>query len=76
MENEIIPYHQWTNGGNKVLILKCVDKNRQGYGGFQWPESGPVEPSTWSAEPTCESGGLFGWAWGLAFGDGKDPDYQ
>ena len=73
---DVIPYHKWTHDCGKVRILKCVDANRKGYKGFQWPESGPVKAETWSEEPTCESGGLFGWAWGLAFGDGKDPDYQ
>ena len=74
--SDVIPYHRWTHDCDKVRILKCVGADRKGYNGFQWPESGLVAPETWSEEPTCQSGGLFGWAWGLAFGDGKDPDYQ
>ena len=70
------PIHQWTNGGNKVLLVKCVDKNGRGYGGFQWPKSGPVDPGKCSLEPTRESGGLFGWAWGLNLGGGKEPGYS
>jgi hypothetical protein len=70
-----IPIHQWTHTGTKVRILKCVDSHGRGYGGFQWPRSGHVEPEQWSPEPTCESGGLFGWAWGLGR-DGKSPDYS
>src|SRR5208283_4536149 len=74
-ETTIVPAHQWTNGGDKVRILKCANKEGKTHGGFQWPDAGPVMPETWSPEPTCESGGLFGWPWGLAFGDGKGPDY-
>jgi len=75
---EITPRSRWTNAGEHVLILKCTDadgKSRGKWGEFQWPESGPVTPDKWSREPTCESGGLFGWAWGFSFGEGKDPNY-
>ena len=72
---EIIPRHRWTNGGEHVLILKCTDANGKSYNDFQWPESGPVVPEKWSREQTCESGGLFGWAWGFSFGEGKEPNY-
>ena len=71
-----ISHHQWTNGGDKVLILKCVNSDRTSHGGFVWPESGKVKPKSWSDTPDCESGGLFGWAWGICFGDGKEPDYS
>jgi hypothetical protein len=70
-----IPIHQWTHTGTKVRILKCVDEDGRGYGGFQWPKSGPVAPESWSPEPTCDSGGLFGWPWGLGR-DGKQPNYS
>ncbi len=48
---------------NKVLCLRTCDANRRGYGGFQWPESGPVEAPDWSAEPCCGKG-LHGLLWG------------
>ena len=70
-----IPPHQWTYNGDRVLILKCVNADMTSYGGFVWPESGTVRPDKFSREPTCESGGLFGWPWGLALGDGKEPVY-
>ena len=73
---DITPAHQWTHDGGNVLIVKCVRSDGTSHGGFQWPESGPVTPDTWSEEPTCESGGLFGWPWGVGLGGGKQPDYQ
>jgi hypothetical protein len=72
----ITPAHQWTDGGTDVLIVKCVNADLTSHGGFVWPESGEVTTPTWSPEPTCESGGLFGWAWGLGMGGGKNPDYS
>ena len=78
-EPEITPIHKWTHDGKEVLLVKCVDadgvsrgKNRKD---FLWPISGPVETPA-SRKPDCESGGLFGWPWGLNIGGGKDPDYN
>jgi hypothetical protein len=68
--------HKWTHKGKRVLIVKCVDKDGKGHGGFQYPKSGKVHPGKCSMEPTCDSGGLFGWAWGLNIGGGKEPDYR
>ena len=70
----IPPIHQWTNGGEYVLILKCVKRDGTGHGEFLWPKSGPVTNPYWSRDPTCDSGGLFGWAWGMGIGEGRDPD--
>ena len=70
------PPHQWTHDGEHVLILKCVNADMTSHNGFVWPQSGPVRPDTWSRNPDCESGGLFGWPWGLSFGDGKQPQYD
>jgi hypothetical protein len=57
-----------------VLIVKCLNRDGTSYGGFVWPKSGPVENKKWSRDPDCDSGGLFGWPWGMGIGDGKDPD--
>ena len=73
---KVIPIHQWTHDGDKVLLVKCVPKGGKSTNDFQWPKSGPVESPNWSREPTCDSGGLFGWPWGVGIGGGKDPDYQ
>jgi hypothetical protein len=73
---EKTPLHQWTHKSDRVLIVKCVDANGQSYRGFRWPKSGPVKPVACSRNPDCNSGGLFGWAWGLNIGGGKDPDYR
>ena len=68
-----VPVHQWTDADGYVLLVKCVDNDLTSFGGFQWPESGPVDPGKCSRDATCESGGLFGWPWGAGVGDGKDP---
>jgi len=73
---KVIPIHQWTHDGDKVLLVKYVPKGGKSTNDFQWPKSGPVESPNWSREPTCDSGGLFGWPWGVGIGGGKDPDYQ
>ena len=76
METTAVPAHQWTNGGTEVLILKCVAKDGASYNGFKWPLTvgAVVEAPDWSPEAVC-GGGLHGWPWGLAMGDGKDPDW-
>ena len=76
METTAVPAHQWTNGGTEVLILKCVAKDGASYTGFKWPLTvgAVVEAPDWSPEAVC-GGGLHGWPWGLAMGDGKDPDW-
>ncbi len=71
----ITPPHQWTHDSDRVLILKCVSADMSSHGGFVWPASGEVCTPNWSPEPTCESGGLFGWPWGVGMGGGKEPDY-
>ena len=69
-----IPLHQWTHTGDHVLMVKCLNRDGTTHGGFRWPESGPVAPEKWSREPTCDSGGLFGWPWGVFIDDGRHPD--
>jgi hypothetical protein len=71
--------HSWTNGANRVLLVKSL--NRDGTSGnkkdFVYPKSGPVNPvvaDNGGRDATCESGGLFGWPWGMFVGDGRDPD--
>jgi hypothetical protein len=38
-----------------------------GYGGFRWPERGPVEAADWDPRPVC-GGGLHGLKWGEGSG--------
>jgi hypothetical protein len=57
-----------------VLLVKTVAADGTSYGGFVWPRSGPVDPGPCSREPTCQSGGLFGWPWGTGCGDGRDVE--
>jgi hypothetical protein len=52
-----------------MLILRTSDKNRQAWGGFQWPESGHVEAPDWNPTAQCGNG-----LHGLALGRG-DPGY-
>jgi len=72
------PIHQWVHDGREVLIVKWVRNQGETYQGFRWPlrVGAEVVSPNWSPQPTCESGGLFGWPWGLALGDGKDPDWS
>ena len=82
MENEqktawdLTRAHQWTNGREEVLILRCCNKDGTSYGGFQWPMTvgATVNAPDWNPAPEC-GGGLHGWPWGIAMGDGKEPDY-
>ena len=50
-----------------VLVLRTCDKDLTSYGGFQWPESGPVEALDWDPL-THEGGGLYGYLWGEGSG--------
>src|SRR5579859_1644349 len=75
----MIEQHQWTHTGEKVWFVRC---NSTGHNGFVWPRSGTticpkaaVDRQA-AMQPTCESGGLFGWPWGFCLGVGKDVDYR
>jgi hypothetical protein len=51
-----------------VLVLRTCYANGQSYGGFQWPNKGPVSCPDWSPERRCGFG-LHGLLWGE--GDGS-----
>jgi hypothetical protein len=78
----VMQAHEWTNGSDKVLLIKCVDKGGKSKNDFQWPRSGKTicpmaKADRKTAEtPKCDTGGLFGWPWGLSLGEGKEPDYN
>ena len=72
---EISP-HQWTHTGDRVLIVRCCDKDGKSHNGFQWPKAGKVYPEYCKPDTSCESGGLFGWPWGVGLGIGKDPEFN
>ena len=74
INNDIPPIHQWTDEDGYVRIVKCVNRDGTSHGGFVWPKSGPVTNPHWSRDPTCDSGGLFGWAWGMGIEDGIQAD--
>ena len=73
-DSKIIPPSQWVDKDGYVLIVKCLNRDGTTYGGFKWPAAGPVKPDKWSRTPDCDSGGLFGWPWGIGIGDGRIPD--
>ena len=75
MKIEITPIHQWTFKGDRVLIVKCVPPDGKTHNGFQWPLTvgETVKPVNFARDQKCDSGGLFGWPWGMAVGDGKSP---
>jgi hypothetical protein len=75
-EKAVTPAHQWTHHSDKVLLVKCVNKDGTSYNGFQWPKSGHVKSPNWKPEPNCDTGGLFGWPWAINIGVGKQPDYS
>ena len=74
--NEIIPAHQWMNGGAEVLILRCCAKDGTSYGGFQWPLTvgATVEAPDWTPDLVCR--GLHGWPWGIGMGGAKEPQWD
>jgi len=75
-ETTTTPVHQWTHTGDRVLIIKCTAKGGISKNGFVYPRSGKVKPANCTKEPMCDSGGLFGWPWGIGFGTDKEPDYN
>ena len=74
---QIIPAHQWTNGGTEVLLLKCVGADGITHQGFCWPLTvgATLEAPDWIPNNKC-GGGLHGWPWGLSPGSGKDPTWD
>jgi hypothetical protein len=65
--------HQHVDKDGYVLLVKCLNRDGTSYDGFIWPKAGPVEPLKWSRTPDCDSGGLFGWPWGIGLA-GRNPD--
>ena len=76
-ETPIIPIHQWTNGGDEVLVVRFVSKNGKSYGGFRHPMTvgEAVTAPDWRADCTC-GGGIHAWPWALGLGEGKDCDWS
>lgn len=73
--SEMMKPHQWTDGGENVLILKRINKkDRTSYGGFVWPISGTVEAPDFNSEQKC-GGGLHGWPWGIGLGEGSSFNF-
>jgi hypothetical protein len=72
-ETKIIPIHQWTNGGEEVLIVRFVSQDGKSYGGFQHPMNvgETVTAPDWEANCKC-GGGIHGWPWALGLGEGKE----
>ena len=69
-----IPVHQWTHDGNKVLVVRQCAHDGSSSHGFVWPKIGSVECPDWKPHNNCGNG-LHGWPWGLAMGDGAEPDF-
>lgn len=66
--------HSWTDEGDKVFILKRIDKNgTTRNGSFKYPEvvGESVEATDFNGEKVC-GGGLHGWPWGWCLGEGMD----
>ena len=73
----IIPVHQWTNGGDEVLVVRFASKDGKSYNNFQHPmkvgES--VTAPDWVANCKC-GGGIHGWPWALGLGEGKACEWS
>ena len=63
--------HQWTHGDERVLLVKCVGPGGKSHNGFLWPKSGSVKPQNCAQDSDCDTGGLFGWPWGVRLGGGR-----
>ena len=76
MEQEVIPVHQWTDGGAFVRVVRCINMDGTSYGGFVNPlvVGETVTAPDWRSDEEC-CGGIHGWPWALYVGDGKEPDY-
>jgi hypothetical protein len=77
-EQTTLAPHLFTHTGDEVLILKCVAKDGStSYNGFKWPLTvgSTVTAPDWRDTAEC-GGGLHGWPWGFAIGDGKDPEWS
>jgi hypothetical protein len=65
--------------GQKVLVLRTCRADGTSYGGFFWPESGPVDCPDWQPTPECGNG-LHGLLWGEGDGTllnwGKDARWK
>lgn len=88
-ESAIIPIHQWTNGGDEVLVVRFVSKDGKSSSGrlvngkkvtaepFQHPMAvgETVTAPDWDSSAKC-GGGIHGWPWAMSLGDGKDCDWD
>jgi hypothetical protein len=75
-DKKIIPVHQWTNGGDEVLVVRFVSQDGKSYGGFQNPMivGETVTAPDWEANCKC-GGGIHAWPWALGLGEGKECDW-
>ena len=88
MKAKITPVHQWTNGGDEVLIVRFVDKDFRSSSKrlvngrviedkpFQHPLSvgERVTAPDWTPTGEC-GGGIHGWPWAMSLGDGTNCDW-
>ena len=51
-----------------VYVLRTCGADMSSYGGFIWPNSGPVAAPDWRADDRC-GGGLHGFLWGEGNGE-------
>ena len=76
VKQEMQKAHTWTDGGDRVLILRRIAKDGTSHGGFsEWGKPDElnitIRPKEFVDAPTC-GGGLHGWAWGMGLGEGCD----
>jgi hypothetical protein len=76
-DTAIIPVHQWTNGGDEVLVVRFASKDGKSYNNFQHPMTvgESVTAPDWVANCKC-GGGIHGWPWALGLGEGKECEWS
>ena len=88
--NEVTPIHQWTNGGDEVLVVRFVNKDGTSSAKRRDVNHGTIDaepfkhPLTvgeivvapdWVPDFAC-GGGIHGWPWGMSLGEGKECDWS
>jgi hypothetical protein len=76
-DSAIVPIHQWTNGGDEVLVVRFASKDGKSYAYFQHPMTvgETVTAPDWKADCKCGSG-IHGWPWALGLGEGKECNWS
>jgi hypothetical protein len=73
-EAHFMKIEDYRNKNGLLLVVKCLEANGTGYGGYDWSPDHHDIGDKWDSEPKCDGGGYYGWPLGLGIGDGKQPN--